>query len=110
MPVLTTNNPTVTTVGKANMSKDTFFKITLNKAVAVQPSRPTVVSIQRLRPGSQLVLSAFEEKVVTGAFDIRIVLTELPSGGFKLADHVKVDGGTASNLVVGKTFSTARTR
>ena len=91
----------------ANVSKAAIFKITLNKAVADQPSRPTVVSIQRLRPGSQLVLSAFEEKVVTGAFDIRIVLTELPSGGFKLADHVNVDGGTASNLVVGKTFSRA---
>ena len=89
------------------MSKAAIFKITLNKAVAVQASRPTVVSIQRLRPGTQLVLSAFEEKVVTGAFDVRIVLTELPSGGFKLDDHVKVDGGTASSLVVGKTFSRA---
>ena len=66
-----------------------------------------MVSIQRLRPGTQLVVSAFEEKVVTGAFDVRIVLTELPSGGFKLDDHVLVDGGTASSLVVGKTFSRA---
>ena len=107
VPVLMTSDPTVTIVEKANESKETFFKITLNKAVADQPSRPTVVSIQRLRPGTQLVVSAFEEKVVTGAFDVRIVLTELPSDGFKLADHVLVDGGTASSLVVGKTFSRA---
>ena len=66
-------------------------------------SRPNVVSIQRLRPGSQTVVSAFEEAKVTGAFDVRIVFTELPHD-FKIA-HIAVDGGTASGLVVGVPFS-----
>ncbi len=62
-----------------------------------------MVSIQRLRPGSQTVVSAFEEAKVTGAFDVRIVFTELPHD-FKLA-HIAVDGGTASGLVVGVPFA-----
>ena len=37
---------------------------------------PRVVSVQRLRPGSQLVVAAFQEQRVTGAFDVRFVLTE----------------------------------
>ena len=102
IPKFQTIDPSVAAAD--NMSEAKFHTITPLQPAPLQPSRPTVVSIQRLRPGSQLVLSAFEEKVVTGAFDIRIVLTELPSGGFKLADHVNVAGGTASNLVVGKTF------
>ena len=42
---------------------------------------PAVVSIQRLRPGSQTVTSAFREQVIPAApFDIRVVLTEHPNG------------------------------
>ena len=38
---------------------------------------PKVVSIQRLRPGSQSVVSAFQEAIVTvPSFDVRIVFTE----------------------------------
>ena len=66
--------------------------------------RPTVVSIQRLGLSTQTVTSAFEEAEVTGAFDIRIVLTERPHGGLTL-DKIQVDGGTASNLVVGVPFA-----
>ena len=67
------------------------------------PDRPNVVSIQRLRPGSQTVVSAFQEEKVTGAFDVRIVFTEKPHD-FKLA-HINAEGGTASNLVVGVPFA-----
>ena len=66
--------------------------------------RPKVVSIQRLGPISQTVTSAFQEEKVTGAFDVRIVLTENPDGGLTL-DKIQVDGGTASNLVVGVPFA-----
>ena len=62
-----------------------------------------MVSIQRLRPISQTATSAFEEVRVTGAFDVRIVLTEKPHD-FKLAT-INVEGGTASNLVVGVPFA-----
>ena len=86
-----------------NMSKLVHHTITLSKAPAPNDSRPNVVSIQRLRPGSQTVVSAFEEAKVTGAFDVRIVFTELPHD-FKLA-HIEVDGGTASGLVVGVPFA-----
>ena len=42
---------------------------------------PKVVSIQRLRPGSQTVVSAFqEERIPAGPFNVRIVLTEPPHG------------------------------
>ena len=66
--------------------------------------RPKVVSIQRLGPVSQTVTSAFQEEKVTGAFNVRIVLTERPHGGLTL-DRIQVDGGTASNLVVGVPFT-----
>ena len=41
------------------------------RTVAAAPDRetPAVVSIQRLRPGSQTVVAAFQEAAVTGAFD-----------------------------------------
>ena len=70
---------------------------------------PKVVSIQRLRPGSQTVVSAFQEQVIPAApFDVRIVLTEHPNGIAldKTADVnaknlVEVENGVPSNLVVG---------
>ena len=63
---------------------------------------PRVVSIQRLRPGSQTVVAAFQEAAVTGPFDVRIVTSELPAGF--TVDHIRVAGGTASDLVAGTPF------
>ena len=71
--------------------------------IPVNADRPNVVSIQRLRPGGQTVVSAFQEEKVTGAFDVKIVFTEKPHD-FKIG-HIAVDGGTASGLVVGVPFS-----
>ena len=62
-----------------------------------------MVSIQRLGPISQAAVSAFEEAEVTGPFDVRIVFTEKPYD-FKLGT-INVEGGTASNLVVGTPFA-----
>ena len=106
MRQLTTNDPTAVdakgVLVKTKLSTYTRV-ITVGAAPATEPSRPNVVSIQRLRPGSQAVVSAFEEASVTGAFDVKIVFTELPHE-FALA-KITVDGGTASNLVVGVPFA-----
>ena len=67
--------------------------------------RPQVVSIQRLRPGSQTVVAAFQEAEVTGAFDVRIVLTEEPHEFAKFASKIKVTNGTKSDFVVGEPFA-----
>ena len=72
---------------------------------------PRVVSVQRLRPGSQLVVAAFQEERVTGAFDVRIVLTEAHPNlkdGMKVADikkYINIDKGEPSNLRLGVPFS-----
>ena len=93
----------------AKSSKEGSATIDLMGAIAANPDRPNVVSIQRLRPGSQTVVSAFEEAEVTGAFDVRIVFTELPrkavDGEAFALDDIEVDGGTASSLVVGVPFA-----
>ena len=103
---LTTNDPTAVddsgTLVKTKLKSYTRT-ITLTKGPTSNNSRPNVVSIQRLRPSSQTVVAAFEEAEVTGAFDIRIVFTELPYD-FNL-DKINVEGGTASNLVVGTPFA-----
>ena len=103
---LTTNDPTAVdakgVLVKTKLSAYTRV-ITVGAAPATEPSRPNVVSIQRLRPGSQAVVSAFEEASVTGPFDVKIVFTEKPHE-FALA-KITVDGGTASNLVVGVPFA-----
>ena len=77
---------------------------------------PKVVSIQRLRPGSQSVVSAFQEEVVTvPSFDVRFVLTEAHSeydGGKTAKENadrlIEVENATVSNLVVGVPFARAR--
>ena len=85
-------------------SKKGSATVGLMGAIAVNPSRPNVVSIQRLRPGSQTVVSAFQEAKLTQApFDVRIVFTELPHD-FVLA-KITVENGVASNLVVGVPFA-----
>ena len=78
---------------------------------ALDADTPRVVSVQRLRPGSQLVVSAFEEQRVTGAFDIRIVLTEKHpdlKDNMKVADikkYIQIEKGEPSKLRVGVPFS-----
>ena len=107
---LTTNDATaVDAKGALVMTKLATYArvITVGPAPAANTDRPNVVSIQRLRPGSQTVVSAFQEEKVTGPFDVKIVFTELPHD-FKLAT-IEVDGGTASNLVVGVPFTMLRT-
>ena len=87
--------------------------ITLQLVAPPTDDTPKVVSIQRLRPGSQTVASAFQEQVIPAApFDVRIVLTEHPNGIAldKTADVnaknlVEVENGVPSNLVVGTLFS-----
>ena len=88
---------------QAKTSKQGALSFDLMGPIPVNTDRPNVVSIQRLRQGSQAVVSAFEEAKVTGAFDVRIVFTEKPHD-FKLAT-IAVDGGTASALVVGVPFA-----
>ena len=70
-------------------------------------SIPKVVSIQRLRPGSQTVVAAFQEaKITTDPFNIRVVLTEKHTADpLNAANLVEVENGTASALVVGTTFA-----
>ena len=67
---------------------------------------PRVVSIQRLRPGSQTVVAAFQEAAVAEDFDVRIVLSERPAA-FTIDDHINVTGGeaVAGSLVAGAPFS-----
>ena len=106
-----TNDPTVLatdgTDTKLNESKLVQHTITLSEAVSTV-GLPKVVSIQRLRPGSQTVVSAFqEERIVAAPFNVRIVLTELPNG-IDLADVnnlVEVENGTVSGLVIGTLFA-----
>ena len=106
-----TTDPTVLatdgTDTKLNESKLVQHTITLSAAVDTS-NLPKVVSIQRLRPGSQTVVSAFqEERIVAAPFNVRIVLTEAPNG-IDLADVnnlVEVENGTVSGLVIGTLFS-----
>ena len=92
---------------QAKTSKQAALSFDLMGPIPVNTDRPNVVSIQRLRPSSQAVVSAFQEEKVTGAFDVRIVFTEKPHD-FKIG-HIEVDGGTASSLVKGVPFSMLRT-
>ena len=103
---LTTNDPTaVSATGELVKTKLSSYTrvITVSKGATANADRPNVVSIQRLRSVSQAIVGAFQEAKVTGAFDVRIVLTEKPHD-FKLAT-INVEGGTASNLVVGVPFA-----
>ena len=93
--------PAATKAG-ANKSLAVYHTITISKGLPVDDSRPQVVSIQRLRPGSQTVVAAFQEAEVTGAFDVRIVISELPHD-FKI-DHIEVKNGTKSGFVKGAPF------
>ena len=105
---LDTTDPTVTQEKNAHKSKAVHHTITFTALPAYDLDRPRVVSIQRLRPSSQAVVSAFQERqIAPEPFDVRIVFTEKPHD-FKLAT-INVEGGTASNLVVGVPFTMLRT-
>ena len=109
---LETPDPTVTQEKNAHKSKAVHHTITFTAFPAYDLDRPRVVSIQRLRPSSQLVVSAFEERqIAPEPFDVRIVLTEARAGldVSKPGDFVLVEGGTASNLVIGVPFIMLRT-
>ena len=91
----------------ADLSVAAGLIITLKVVAAPTPDTPKVVSIQRLRPGSQTVASAFQEQVIPAApFDVRIVLTEHPNGPDPLnaVNLVEVENGVPSSLVVGTLF------
>ena len=109
---LETTDPTVLKEKNAHKSKAVHHTITFTALPAYDLDRPNVVSIQRLRPSSQSVVSAFQEKqIAPEPFDVRIVLTEARNGIDlnKPGDFVAVTNGTASNLVVGVPFTMLRT-
>ena len=109
---LDTTDPTVTQEKNAHKSKAVHHTITFTALPAYDLDRPRVVSIQRLRPSSQSVVSAFEERqIAPEPFDVRIVLTEARNGidVSKPGDFVAVTNGTASHLVVGVPFTMLRT-
>ena len=76
---------------------------------------PAVVSIQRLRPGSQTVVAAFQEAAVTGEFNVRVVITEEPKSldlkNDKFGEDVQakklvaIAGGVVTDLVIGAPFT-----
>ena len=71
---------------------------------------PKVISIQRLRPGSQTVVAAFQEQridlSVFPTFDVRIVLSAAHTfDPATAANLVEVDQGTPSGLVIGAPFA-----
>ena len=78
-----------------------------------------VVSIQRLRPGSQTAVAAFQdEEISPDPFDIRVVLTEsrftridyVDKTPDELAEElIEVDGGEVSDLRRGVPFEIRRT-
>ena len=84
--------------------------------VDYDPEDANVVSIQRLRPGSQSAVATFlDEEISPDPFNIRIVLTEMRFDRVALADKtpdelakelVAVGGGEASNLRVGTPLRT----
>ena len=76
------------------------------RTVAADQDRetPAVVSIQRLRPGSQTVVAAFQEAAVTGPFTVRVVLSETPFEPANFAGKINVTNGIKSGFVIGTPF------
>ena len=110
VPKTATTDPTVPAAD--SMSKVVHHTIRLLETPMANSSHPQVVSIQRLRPSSQAVVSAFQERqIMPEPFDVRIVLTEARVGidVSKPGDFVAVTNGTASHLVVGVPFTMLRT-
>ena len=109
---------TIPAIEPSDPSDDTADSKVMYRAITITrimdtTGLPKVVSIQRLRPGSQTVVAAFQEEIVTDtSFDVRFVLTEAHSeyDGGKTADEnakrlIEVEGGVPSNLVVGVPFA-----
>ena len=108
-------DPTLAAADAVSKEDVVRHTITLREA-ADTTNLPKVVSIQRLRPGSQTVVSAFQEERLDAAqfptFDVRIVITEKPrvyKNATDLRDlelgDIDVQNGTASAFVVGVPFS-----
>ena len=102
----------VTLAAADSKSKADAVRHTITLSTAADISMlPKVVSIQRLRPGSQTVVAAFqEEKITTDPFNVRIVLTGRPHKDNGEIRHlavgdIDVENGTASDLVVGIPFA-----
>ena len=97
--------------GADSMSKAASTTIQLRDLPAAGdalPQNPQVVSIQRLRPGSQSVVAAFqEEQIPAEPFNVRIVLSEAANGIdlAKAENLVRVENATVSNLIVGAPFA-----
>ena len=87
--------------------------------VALDEDDAQVVSIQRLRPGSQTAVAAFQdEEISPDPFDIRVVLTESRFSRIDYIDKtpdelakelIEVDGGEVSDLRRGVPFEIRRT-
>ena len=78
--------------------------IPLRTVTAQDRDTPQVVSIQRLRPGSQTVVAAFQEAAVTGPFTVRIVLSEEPHDPANFHNEILVTNGTRGEYVIGTPF------
>ena len=109
---------TIPAIGPSDPSDDTAASAVAYRTITITEitdtaGLPTVVSVQRLRPGSQSVVAAFQEEIVTvPSFDVRFVLSEAHSeyDGGKTADEnakrlIEVENGVPSNLVVGVPFA-----
>ena len=105
---------TIPAIGPNDPSDDTgdseimYRTITITEIVDTS-ALPKVVSIQRLRPGSQTVVAAFQEERVDlklfPTFDVRIVLTKGHTANpLNAGSLVEVENGTASVLIVGQKF------
>ena len=92
-----------------DMSKEAV-KHTINVKAVGPSGAPQVVSIQRLRPGSQTVVSAFQEAIIPPEpFNVRIVLTEALTGDLAIpVDRLEITNGTPSSIVIGTPFSRLR--
>ena len=72
---------------------------------------PKVVSIVRAVPVSLPRASSFEEKTVSGPFQVKIVLTEMPNGGLASETSagriaaLSVSGGKATDVAIGVEFA-----
>ena len=119
---LKTTDPTVMAAkdGDTKLDESKLVQHTITLSMAPTATQltdiPKVVSIQRLRPGSQTVVAAFQEEVVTDfQFDVRFVLTEAHSeydAGKNANENagrlIEVENGEVRNLVVGTTFAQVR--
>ena len=107
VPSFETPDPAVADADDASDAVN--FAIAVRQAASTDTSsRPKVVSIQRLRPGSQTVVSAFEEqRIPAEPFHVRIVLSEARAGidVNKPKDFLEVANAEVSGLTIGRPFA-----